>query len=351
MLRVHVIHEHSSDLQPYGCSYIRLLLPLRHPSNAPALQVTFGPTLADRADVVIVERMWKPLEVTTQAARQLVQAIRRMGAAFLYTLDDNLLDLRPRNLTHQGFTEEQRMVVRYFAREADGLIVSTSELARRLAPLNSNIQVVKNALDERFVPQPFGVNRQKHKRKIIGYMGTRTHDADFIIVMQALRAMLQRHPEQYEIQVVGGLADTSILRAFAGLPLRVLKIGDSVDYPKFMRWMAQHVHWDLAIAPLEDTPFTRCKSDIKFLDYSAFGIAGIYSRVLPYEHTVEHLETGYLAENTPQAWQAALKQLLNDDALRDMLARKAHATVWGNRMLAQCAPQWVTALQTCLAAA
>ena len=74
----------------------------------------------------------------------------------------------------------------------------------------------------------------------------------------------------------------------------------------------------------EDTPFTRCKSDLKVLDYSALGIPGIYSRVTPYAATVNHGETGWLADNTTDFGRDALERRVTDgdfSALQDGRAR------------------------------
>src|SRR5581483_11858752 len=88
----------------------------------------------------------------------------------------------------------------------------------------------------------------------------------------------------------------------------------------------------------------RCKSDIKFLDYSVLGIPGIYSRFVPYERTVRHLETGYLASNDTQSWTEAFERLLTDDSLRLNLAEQAREYVLSNRTLKQCAHQWREAI-------
>ena len=95
----------------------------------------------------------------------------------------------------------------------------------------------------------------------------------------------------------------------------------------------KNLSWDVGIAPLENTIFNRCKSDIKFLDYSALGFPGIYSRVPSYEGTVQHLETGYLVENTPSAWTEALDVLLANTDLRTQLALNAQEYVFSTRTL------------------
>jgi processive 1,2-diacylglycerol beta-glucosyltransferase len=341
VLKVHVLFEHSADFRPHGCSHIRLLLPLTYPSNAEAFVLSQGTSYAS-ADVVIVERMWK-WNISLSMAEELVERIRRNNACLIYTLDDNLLDLSPEEPLQKGFTTEQLMAMRYFAREADGIIVSTEGLKERLSRLNNKIVVVPNALDERLVKDRELSSKTAngdHGRKAIGYMGTYTHDADLMMVLQPLREVLRKHSDTWELQLIGGIADSAILQAFYDLPIRVLNVGKNGEYPDFMRWMAQTVQWDLAIAPLEDSPFTRCKSDIKFLDYSVLGIPSIYSQVTPYEKTVRHLETGYLAHNHPEAWGEAFEFLLSDDSLRQKLARQAQDFVVSTRTLEHCAHNW-----------
>jgi processive 1,2-diacylglycerol beta-glucosyltransferase len=350
MLKIHVLYEHNSTKQPYGCSYIRILLPLTYPTNEKFFSVSQGTTY-ERADIIIVERTWKSENISLSLAEELVRKVRKDGAYLIYSIDDNLLDIKPQKILQKGLSIEQLMVVRYLANKADGIIVSTNDLQQRLYGLNNNIFVVPNALDERLLaaslPSSNSINTDTNtnkKRKVIGYMGTHTHDADLMMILQSLRSILRKYQKTWELQLIGGIADSSIIQAFAGLPIKILKVGDNGQYPDFMRWMSQSVQWDLAIAPLEDDCFTRCKSDIKFLDYSALGIPGIYSQVTPYKNTVRHLETGYLARNNSQDWQEAFEFLLNDDILRKKLAVQAQTYVFSNRILKHRAQNWQDAI-------
>jgi glycosyltransferase involved in cell wall biosynthesis len=198
--------------------------------------------------------------------------------------------------------------------------------------------VVPNAIDERLYRYRTDDLSAPGSPKVIGYMGTGTHDKDIMMIAQALRAVMRR--SDVELQIVGGFLDPAITEFFAGLPVRYLDNKGGQEYPSFIRWMVANARWDLAIAPLDATPFTMCKSDLKFLDYSALGVAGVYSQVRPYEEGVEHLETGYLAPNSVDAWSEALERLLNDDALRDRIANKARDYVFSKRTLAHCAAEW-----------
>lgn len=347
MLKVHVLFEHSRDLQPHGCSHIRLLLPLAHPANAGAWRLTQGVDYAGGADVVIVERTWRPGPGLRAAAEALVDRVRREGACLIYTLDDNLLDLRPRPLGPAGLTEAQASTVRFLAREADGIIVSTQPLQSRLAALNPRIIVVPNALDERLFAAAAGRPRASEAGGplVIGLMGTRSHDADLQLILEPLRAVLRRQAGRAQFELIGGLADPAWLQAFAGLPIRVRDAGRPVAYPDFARWLAAETAWDIGLAPLEDTAFTRAKSDIKFLDYCALGAVAVCSDGPAYAGTVRHGETGWLA-GPAEAWGAALERLAADAGLRRQLAENGRRYLWETRVLRAAAPAWRQAIHS-----
>jgi len=223
--------------------------------------------------------------------------------------------------------------------------VSTEALKQRMARLNPRILVVQNALHEQFLEQQGDSTGSGNSAKIvIGYMGTYSHDDDILMVLQALRNVITPRADEIEFQLIGGIREASSLRALYGVNLRPLEVGPNVEYSRFMRWMRTQAKWDLAIAPLVDTPFTRCKSDIKFLDYGILGIPGIYSKVAPYESTVKHLETGLLARNTVGDWTGALEAMISDAALRRRLGAAAREYVSSERTLSQCAHLWREAI-------
>ena len=372
--RIHILYEHGTDLRPFGSAYIRLLRPLTHPALHESLEVTSGLRYDGRQDVdaVIVDRLWRP-DISPALAESLVRMVRRAGVRLIYALADNFLDL-PAEGKDWRPTEERLRVMRVFLCQADGVMVTTQALRERLLGFNPNIVVVSHALDERLLSgerlpegesrfgpgrKAFGyvntllghalnIARPRHaKQKVIGYMGTLTHDDDLMMVVPALRAVWQRHREEIGFQIVGvvGRADTH--QALKGLPVRMVKPRPGQgEYPSFMSWFSSHLHWDIAISPLKDTAFNQCKSDIKFLDYSAMGAAGIYSHVAAYESSVRHLETGWLAENEVEAWVEALEGLLSDDRLRMQIAQNATRYLYTKRILARCAHNWLKALES-----
>ena len=334
---LHVVVEHGEDRQPYGCAYIRDILPLTHPVNQGSFRVTHGLGLRE-AEIVVVERTWKPA-VTLGEAEDLVARVRRQGSCLVYSLDDNLLDL-------EGLPQETRAVVRLFCREADGVVVATPALAERVGGLSRCVRLVPNAVDERLhFSGEEDPPQQREGRLVVGYMGTFTHDRDLMMVLQPLREILRQWPGPVELQIVGALADRKLMLAFEGLPATLIQVpGQDVAYPRFVPWMHRNLRWDVAVAPLEDTAFNRYKSDIKYLDYAALGCPGIYSSVPSYTGTVEHLRTGLLVDEAPASWAAALAALLGDPGLRRRLAAAAAAEVRSRRSLAACGGSWSDAI-------
>jgi glycosyltransferase involved in cell wall biosynthesis len=173
-------------------------------------------------------------------------------------------------------------------------------------------------------------------------MGTYTHDEDLLMILPALKTVHQRHPGQIELQVIGVVRSEETKKELVELPVRyIYPQPEEHEYPLFMLWFTGHVRWDIALSPLCDTPFTRCKSDVKFLDYAAIGTAGIYSQSTAYSSTVQHKENGWIAENTTEAWVEALETLMLDHSLRLKIAQNATRYLFSERILAQRAPDWV----------
>jgi processive 1,2-diacylglycerol beta-glucosyltransferase len=347
--RVHVLYETDRLGQPHGCSHIRLLRPLQHPSLAGKLMVSHGTYLPDGdLDAVIVERYWRP-DTTLEAIDKLASSLRQRGIRLIYTLDDNLLDLEPWSNVASSV---QRNKVARLLRLADGVIVSTESLRQRFLKINPCIEIVENALDERLFlpassnhsPQPWRDN----KRLTIGYMGTLSHLQDLMMVLEPLRTVLREAAGQIEFQIVGIAQEESLAACFDGLPFRILDTGGKHFYPDFVAWARHNLRWDLGIAPLTDNTFTRCKSDIKFLDYALLGIPGIYSQVEAYRQSVHHGETGWLCPNDPPAWIESLRHAISHQEKRVALSASAFKHVKESRMLNTCAGRWLCALDTFL---
>ena len=94
------------------------------------------------------------------------------------------------------------------------------------------------------------------------------------------------------------------------------------SYEDYGRTMSS-LGWDLALAPMPETEFHRCKHYNKFVEYAAAGIAGIYSDVAPYDRLRAFPGCAVLCGNRPEEWTAAIRRLLEDGGLLEDMRKKA----------------------------
>tara|TARA_B100002003_G_scaffold120843_1_gene111532 strand:+ start:312 stop:1346 length:1035 start_codon:yes stop_codon:yes gene_type:complete len=151
---------------------------------------------------------------------------------------------------------------------------------------------------------------------IIGYHGTRAHRDDIAHLAPALTSVMETHP-RVRLEVMMG---RHVPDALAGI--------DRLEAPEALPWKAFR-HYQatrriqIGLAPLLETPFNCGKSWIKFLDISAMGGVGIYSRRAPYTEIVEHGVDSLLVGDDPEEWQSALEQLLADPVATQAMAERA----------------------------
>jgi glycosyltransferase involved in cell wall biosynthesis len=193
--------------------------------------------------------------------------------------------------------------------------VSTQALCQLLKAFNRNVVVLPNFHDIN-VWSANEIPQHKSSTVKILYMGTRTHQADFALVENALLRLKENYGEKVEIEVVGVTDEVKNRSSihFANVPFE-----ETCSYPGFVKWLIAHSNYDIGIAPLVEGPFNRGKSIIKYIDYSALNLAVLCSNVEPYKGEIKHLRDGLLVENTEQDWYKNLKLLVDSPDLMAQL--------------------------------
>lgn len=344
---LHILYEHAWDMVPFGSAQIRLLRPLSHPQiSANFLGFADSEYYGSPVDAIVIDRLWRP-DISYNMAKSIVNDIRRCNAKFIYSFDDNFLDMP---LHHGGWlTKEKKSIIEFFTNEADQVWVTTQALKDRISSYTSRAVILQNCIDERLVKQAPETEKETGKKITIGYMGTYTHDEDLRMIAEALVNILKRFRLQVELQVLGVTLKDETAALFSSLPVSFVRAPtEFVEYTKFLPWYSQKFKWDIAVSPLKSTTFNTCKSDIKFLDYAIVGAAGIFSNVPAYQNTVQHKQTGLLVDNEVQSWEAALTSLIEDETLRTNIGSKAQTYALTERTISSCAGQWINALSSLL---
>lgn len=325
-----LMHSRRGDGLPTGSAYVRTLLPYGARAVRSAWRVkpqALSLPAPGSAQCLLIQRDAAGIGLAELA--EWLPAWRACGASLVYELDDDLLDaqaLKARKFG--GDTAELTRKVAWLSEHADLVTVSTEHLAGLLAERNPNIQIVPNLLDgdlwrlagERdHLSGPYARTADGPIR--IGYIGTPSHDQDLALVTEAMQRLQARYGPRIEIEVIGGFQNIAPMFG------RRVALPRSTDYPNFVNWLQQRVHWDIGIIPLTDDRFNRSKSNLKFLEYAALDMAIACSDVESYRNIGRHETNALMVANETGAWCEAVGRLIDDPGLRQELARRARSEV------------------------
>lgn len=329
-----------ADGLPTGSGYVRVVLPYQSPAVLKNWRVRQTAALPEpgSAHTVLIQR-----EAIGQSLVDLQDWLPRWKAAggkLVYEIDDDLLDadgLKARH--HKGDVKVTAAKVRFLAGAADVVHVSTEPLAQRLRQFNANVCVIPNALDTELwqLDRPRRHDQGAYRRcpegpVRIGYIGTPTHDDDLDLVADAMRAIQKKYGDGVEIEVIGGFQNRApTFGKRVGLPKKN-------DYPNFVRWLQERVHWDIGIIPLVDNKFNESKSYLKFLEYAALDMAIVVSDVATYRPILEHDANALAVAPSLDDWIGALSKLIESPALRRELSQRASRDAYTCHTLSEAGP-------------
>ena len=337
-LAVHVIARHSA-IGPQSSAYIRLIAPLTDDGVAGRIRLTLGAPEdpVPDCDVCIVQRTALP---SVDAVDALVRRLGQVGAALVADVDDAFTLIGSDHPEHALYRPLNAALDRVVAASAETWF-STAELAEAYAALGPRSAIIPNAIDPRLWRDwrrdraaPFSGERVR-----MVYMGTHTHGPDLAMIRPALDALHAERGDVFDLTVIGidpDLAPALWLH-------RLAPPAEAVSYPRFVRWLRAQGPFDLGLAPLADTAFNACKSDIKALDYAALAILPLVSDGPAYRADPQLAR--HAVFTGADGWLDALRAVLDDrqDAARRALAAQDH--VWNRRTVSTIATMLVERLE------
>lgn len=148
----------------------------------------------------------------------------------------------------------------------------------------------------------------------IGYFsGSPTHAKDFAVVAPALHRLLVDDPAT-KLRVVGRL---DVLGDLAELPPEQVEVVGFMNFVELQRAIADV---EVNLAPLQQHPFTACKSELKYFEAAAVGTWSIASPSPAFAGSIVDGESGRLAR--AHEW---------DDALREAVQLARDTTPYSER--------------------
>jgi glycosyltransferase involved in cell wall biosynthesis len=319
------------------CTLVRLDMPLcalqaNRNIEYELVTVTLRPTAALRRalrDIARWDIIWV-LRPSHYSILPFIYQARHLGKPMLVDLDDWLLGLPAADPDAVFMTRSARETMRLVLRASTAVTTSSKVIAERCAALGVQPHVLPNAIDS----TRYARNARDADLVTIAYCGSPSHQDDIYLITAGLRELLRAFPGR--VRVIS-----------LGCPIPELDgHGDYVhyahvaatDYPRVLSELCI----DIGLAPLRDTDFNRAKSDIKYLEYSATGAATIASPVTPYLDSVNQNRGDLLSANTPEAWSAAMRRLVEEPQVRRRLATNAYEWVHRERSIEATAHKWLT---------
>lgn len=235
----------------------------------------------------------------------------------------------PNRRGHRHSLEAHRKIVPW----ADGCIVTTEQLAKRYRDFNKNVFVCPNQIDPDDWPEPqdplvgnhFGWERDDGVCRV-GWFAGPSHGRDAPLV----RGALEWASKQPNVQVVTMGFDPHWNFDRLHIPWS----NDAGVYRRVIGWL------DVGLAPVVETPWSVCRSDLKALEYGVAGAAPVVSDAIPYK--------GYsgpcLRAKTPRDFLRHVQHLVTNPDEARMLARSAREFVLKERTMKQNIWRWEEAI-------
>ncbi len=288
----------------------------------------------EEGDLIVVQR---DVPRDLHGYRKVVQLARQFGKPIIWEIDDLLFELPPEHPDRQNqlFIEALLPMLEVLF-EADLVTVSSPGLRNYFTQIRENVVLLPNFLDDQIwtLRSP---SISPNFPLTIGYMGGHSHKPDIEMILPVIDELLARYPNRLQFVFWGkNLLNSQVNNgAIVQIPI------DMPSYPEFVQFF-QTVSVDIFIAPLRDTHFNRCKSGIKFLEYSALGVPGVYSNLDPYALIVTQGYDGFLADSAEE-WINYLVQLIENPSLRETMGKNAQNTVKEKWLLSNNAHVWLEA--------
>lgn len=106
--------------------------------------------------------------------------------------------------------------------------------------------------------------------------------------------------------------------------------GDSNVYKWVKEVMPTYMdNMDILVVPLDENPYTRCKSSIKYIETSSYKKPGVYQKIRQYEEAIEDGVNGFLAD-TAKGWFEAISAMVEDKEIRRIVGENAYNDVADN---------------------
>jgi len=206
-------------------------------------------------------------------------------------------------------------------RLAEMTTLSTEHLARTVQDLCHNVSVMPNMIDpEDWQGFPVNPERASDPCFRVVYAGAAGHFEDLDIIQEDICKLIENQPVPLRFFMIGSAPKwmAELTRRYPHHAI-FLPWHEFWDFPMTMNWGG----FDLSIAPLVNSQFNRCKSNIKWLEAGVTRIPFLCSDVGPYKEIPGEC-VGKVSDGD---WYRRIVEALEDRGQRDRWAAQSEEKV------------------------
>jgi processive 1,2-diacylglycerol beta-glucosyltransferase len=232
---------------------------------------------------------------------QIIRILNELSIPFIVDMDDHWRLNRYNPAYHEWEARQLSTKIQKAIFHADAVICENDRLAKEVLKINRNAYVVPNALN--LTDLQWNVGKKPSPTFRVGYIGSRSHRYDLMIVAQAVREFCEETGSEFHLC---GYDPSD--KEWTAIGYELAPVG----HPDWMKlkpgvhpsqYGIRYSEIDVALAPIISNGFNNCKSDLKVKEAGAYSIPVIASDFGPYK---DHPSSGVYHARTTREWKDQL---------------------------------------------
>ncbi len=267
---------------------------------------------------------------------QLFRLLKDMGKTVVFSGDDSFATIDKKNPAYS--LKKNLHINETFLKHADYVITTTEFLKREYQEINKNVVIIPNLIDVAEYKK-LSFSKTQPKKFRIGLVGS-VHTAEN--AEKFIATLVKIHSKFKESELVFfGNDDPKMLNELKAIFHNRVEFVPGVPMTEYAKKLSE-LDLDVALIPRKDSPFNRSKSNCKYLEMSALGVAtvaqGFTSGDSPYQFDIVNGKNGFIAVRDDE-WEEALIKLHDRKLLKEIKLNsfafveknfdiKRHITLW-----------------------
>jgi len=262
------------------------------------------------ADVLVLHLTWEP------DLLPIVNERKRRGLATVFEISDNFLAL-PGSIHHElSFNQPISLATAFQLIQLSDAIQGVSDiLVERFGFLHDCRVVFENQ-----IAQMGSLHKRSTDEVVIGWGGSLGHTDDLRWIAPVILSVLRDYSNARFAFMGNRRQYDEVFGSVSNRQFSYWEPGDLSDYNRFLDGL------DIGLAPLMNTPFNICRSDVKFIEYASRGVVPVLSAVEPYKKHAIHGVNAFLFEDLGSLG-SILETLIKDASLRQSVREKGYGYV------------------------